>query len=284
MAVITEYRFGESMGIPPGVNSHQRGKRDSVQGWTDSSTRRLTRFLYSVDERKLSGQGLALSLTVRDCPPSAADWTSLRRAFFERLRRMGLVRAHWLTEWQRRGVPHMHAAVWFPADWHSETSFLEHDVRDHWLAVSELYRPGPNGQHVARITDAVGWNQYLSKHSVRGLKNYQRSAESIPEGWKKTGRMWGHLGQWSLVAPVKYTVSNHAFWVRRRILQRWRLADARASGDRGRVRSARKMLQCNDRPLSSCRGTSEWSPGGVPYVFSQQTLRYLVSMGHEVTC
>lgn len=283
MAIFTEYRFGLSFGIPPGLNTHPRAKRDAVQGWTDSATRRLTRFLYSVDERELSGQGLALSLTVRDCPPSAADWTSVRRAFFMRLQRMGMVRGHWLTEWQRRGVPHMHAAVWFPADWRSETFFLEHGVFDHWLAVASDYRPGSNGQHVVRITDAVGWHQYLSKHAVRGLNNYQRSADTMPQGWKKSGRMWGRWGQWSLVDPVRYTFTNECFWASRRIIQRWRFADARASGNKGRIRSARKMLQCNDRALSSCCGGSEWSPG-CPYDFTQKLLAYLTEMGHKITC
>ena len=63
MPVLTEYRHGMSMGIPPGRNTHVRAKRDTVEGWSDSSTRRNTRFLYSVDERKLTGHGFALSLT-----------------------------------------------------------------------------------------------------------------------------------------------------------------------------------------------------------------------------
>ena len=62
MPVLTEYRHGLTMGIPPGRNDHMRAKREAVEGWSDSSTRRNTRFLYSVDERHLTGFGFALIL------------------------------------------------------------------------------------------------------------------------------------------------------------------------------------------------------------------------------
>jgi hypothetical protein len=229
-----------------------------VAGWSEASTRRNTRFLYSVDERELTGRGLALSLTVRDCPPTSDDWHAMRRAFFERLRRMGLVRAHWLTEWQRRGVPHMHAAIWFPQDQPKTHPNTLNDIKAHWCAVAFDYGASERGQHVVPINDAVGWFQYLSKHAVRGVKHYQRSAEGIPDGWKKTGRMWGHLGDWVTVEPVRYLLDNPGFWAFRRMVQRWRIADARSSGEMSRIRSARRMLQSNDRAVGSCRGVSEW--------------------------
>jgi hypothetical protein len=229
-----------------------------VEGWSDSSTRRNTRFLYSVDERELTGRGLALSLTVRDCPATSDDWHTMRRAFFDRLRRMGLVRAHWLTEWQRRGVPHMHAAIWLPQDSPKTHPFAPTDIKAHWCAVAHDYGASVRGQHVESINDAVGWFQYLSKHAVRGVKHYQRSADGIPAGWKKTGRMWGHMGEWVTVDPVRYLLDNPGFWAFRRMVQRWRIADARASGEKGRIRSARRMLQSNDRAVGSCRGVSEW--------------------------
>lgn len=280
MPVLTEYRHGSTAGIPPGMNSHQRAKRQAVGGWSDSSTRRNTRFLYAVDERKLDGYGFALSLTVRDCPPTSDDWKRVRVAFFKRLRRMGLISAHWLTEWQRRGVPHMHAAVWLPAEDNWSASMLKMDILDHWIAVASPFGAGIRGQHVDHINDEIGWFQYLSKHAVRGLGHYQRSADSIPAGWKKTGRMWGHLGKWPLVDPVRYSLTNECFWSYRRIVQRWRLADARASGDRGRLRSARRMLQSNDRPSGSCRGVGEW----IGQDFTQQILRHLAAAGHRITC
>ena len=280
MPVLTEYRHGMSMGIPPGRNTHVRAKRDTVEGWSDSSTRRNTRFLYSVDERKLTGHGFALSLTLRDCPPSADDWKALREAFFACLRRMGMVRAHWLTEWQRRGVPHMHAAVWFDSDLPTRDPYALATIPDHWVRLAAPFGAGRRGQHVELMKDTVGWFKYLSKHAVRGLGHYQRSADSIPQGWKKTGRMWGHLGDWPTIDPVRYTLTMDAFWAYRRMVQRWRLADARASGDLNRVRSARRMLQSSDRSAGSVRGVGEW----IGTDQTQDFLRHLASLGHEITC
>ncbi len=280
MPVLTEYRHGLTMGIPPGRNDHLRAKRDAVEGWTNSSTRRNTRFLYSVDERSLTGDGFALTLTVRDCPGTADDWMQLREKFVKRLRRMGLIRCHWLTEWQRRGVPHMHAAVWFDEGLRDRDPFAIGTIKAHWCDLAARHTAGRSGQHVEAISDSVGWFKYLSKHAVRGLGHYQRSSESIPPGWKKTGRMWGHLGEWSTVDPVRYTLTNDAFWSFRRMVQRWRLADARASGDRFRLRAARRMLQCSERSAGSVRGVGEW----IATDQSQQFLRHLASMGHEISC
>lgn len=279
MPVITEYRHGLTGGIPPGMNSYLRARRDVVEGWSNSSTRRNTKFLYSVDERKLSGHGFALSLTVRDCPPAHADWHRIRRAFFDRLRRMDMVRAHWLTEWQRRGVPHMHAAIWLSPEASEKHRFALADIPQHWVDVAGVYGAGLSGQHVVQIDDAVGWFQYLSKHAVRGVHHYQRSSENIPQGWKKTGRMWGHLGGWSTVDPVRYLVSHEGFWAFRRMVQRWRFADARSSGEKSRVRSARRMLQSNQRAVGSCRGVSEWIGMDMTAAF----VACLAARGFEVT-
>lgn len=268
-----------TVGIPPGQNDHTRAKRQAVEGWTNASTRRNTRFLYSVDERKLTGSALVLTLTVRDCPPTADDWKRVREQFFQRLRRMGILRGHWLTEWQRRGVPHLHGVVWFPTSEHSGGWYIA-DVQEAWLAVAAVYGAALRGQQVKPMTDAVGWFQYLSKHASRGLSHYQRSPESIPAGWVKTGRMWGHLGEWPIVEPTRYALDNETFWIYRRMVQRWRLADARASGDAFRLRAARRMLQCTDRSAGSVRGVSEWIATG----HTQMFLRHLAAMGHPIRC
>jgi hypothetical protein len=149
-----------------------RGKRDTVTGWTDRSTRSNTRFLYSVDERHLDGYGFALSVTVKEAPATSDDWHKVRRAFLMRLIRMGMIRGHWLTEWQRRGVPHMHAAVWFDVGLRDRDFFALYIICEHWLAVAEVFGAGPRGQHVSLISDSIGWFQYFLKYAVRGLKYY----------------------------------------------------------------------------------------------------------------
>jgi hypothetical protein len=257
-----------------------RGKRDAVTGWSDQSTRSNTRFLYSVDERKLTGHGFALSMTLKDCPPTSDDWHKVRRAFLMRLKRMGMVRGHWLTEWQRRGVPHMHAAVWFDEGLRERDPFAMQTISEHWVQAAERFSAGLRGQHVASIDDSIGWFQYLSKHAVRGLKHYQRSAENMPSGWETTGRMWGHVGEWPTIDSTGFRLDFHGFAAFRRIVRGWRKADARASGDRFRIASARAMLTCHQRELSSVRGLSEW----FPQELTDAAILNLATRGFPVRC
>jgi len=51
-----------------------------------------------------------------------SDLFSLRESLAQRLqrefRRAGLSRWHWVVEWQRRGTPHLHLAVYAPPGWY----------------------------------------------------------------------------------------------------------------------------------------------------------------------
>jgi hypothetical protein len=85
---------------------------------------------------------------------------------------MGMIRGYWLTEWQRRGVPHMHAAVWFDEGLRERDRYALNTIRQHWLVVAEAFGAGPRGQHVALIDDSIGWFQYLLKYVVCGFKYY----------------------------------------------------------------------------------------------------------------
>ena len=254
-------------------------KRGQVEGWSEGATRRNTQFLMSIREDQLTGAGVALTLTLRDCPATAQDWTRLRRAWVERMRRAGMIRLHWVTEWQRRGVPHLHCAIWFPDcyDWITPTRA--------WVELASAYGAGLRGQHSRVIDGPIGWFQYLAKHASRGVKHYQRSGDNIPEGWQsKTGRVWGHIGDWPVAEPRKFHIEDHTndgdggWFCLRRMVRSWRLADARASGDRWRIRSARSMLASNDPDLSRLRGFSEWMPEGVQL----QMLANLIDRGFRV--
>lgn len=281
MPVLKVYRHGVTAGVPPALNSHTRAKRGSVGGWSNVSTRSNTRFLYSVEEQRLTGLGFALSLTLRDCPPTHDDWQALKRSFFKRLDRLGLIRCHWLTEWQRRGVPHLHSAAWFPIPGeplHVHLWKLRDRIVDAWLAVASEYRAGKWSQHVEPIHDSVGWFKYLSKHASRGVSHYQRSPEGIPKGWQRTGRMWGYLGKWPLRESMKLELGHSGYFAFRRLVRGLRKAQSRALGDRRRIRSARRMLRCGNPRLSAVRGVSEWME-----LETQLTLiAHVAAMGHRV--
>lgn len=279
MATLTLYRHGMTAGIPPGDTSAPKVKRSTVGGWSQGAIRRNTRFLYSIDERKLTGEGFALTLTVRDCPATADDWHTIRKKFERRLRRMGVIRTHWVTEWQRRGVPHLHAAVYFPTTHVQRIGFpaLETAIRRHWLDAGAADLGSARwSQWVVPITGVVGWMQYVSKHAARGLRHYQRSPDSVPAAWQgRTGRMWGKTGDWPTVDGLHIELQDRhgdgGYCVYRRLCRSWRIANARAEQNpmvrAARIRSARAMLTCNEQRLSEVRGVSEWIPTGVALDF-----------------
>jgi len=259
MRTLTFYRHGITMGTPPSRNDHLRKPRGEVGGWSSGSTRRNIAFLRSVDPDTLictsDGEllhGFAFTLTLRDCPPTSDDWHRLRKSLLERLRRAGMYRLHWVTEWQRRGVPHLHGAIWSP------DPLFGRRIISHWLRLTFDLGTTERGQHCAPISDALGWFQYLSKHAARGVKHYQRSSENIPDGWQKTGRVWGYSGHWDLVDPEKIHIDSRTFFRMRRILRSRSISDARSSGSLRRLAYARSMLKCHDKAISETRGVSEW--------------------------
>jgi hypothetical protein len=215
----------------------------------------------SIREAELNDSaGCAITLTLKDCPPTAADWHRIRRAWIKRMERLGMVRLHWVTEWQRRGVPHLHGAIWFPDAYHGQKAI------EAWVAVASEYGASLKGQHWRMIDGPIGWFQYLAKHAARGVKHYQRSGDNVPEGWQsKTGRVWGHTGAWPLAEPRKFGLQDQhgdgGFFHMRRMVRNWRVADARAENSPSRVHFAKRMFSCNDQVQSRLRGFSEWMPG-----------------------
>ena len=182
------------------------------------------------------------------------------------MRRAGMIRLHWVTEWQRRGCPHMHGAVWFPPE--VPASVVRARAIEAWLTLSAAYGSGSRGQDVHAITGAVGWFQYVSKHAARGVKHYQRSSENVPDAWKlKTGRMWGKVGDWPVRPKIRLDLQSEqgdgGWFAYRRLVRGWRVADARGSGDQRRVNLAKRMLACREPNLSRVRGVSEWIPQDV---------------------
>lgn len=259
MPVVQAYPNGLTMGH--GNPTPSGGLRTEINGWTTSAVRRHTRFLYSVDTPKLTGHGYALTLTVKDLPPSAEDWKKAREAWIVRLRRLpGFIRLHWVTEWQRRGVPHMHCAVYFekPLEIKELPTLL-------WILVCEKrgWTASMRSQDSKPIDGAAGWLKYLSKHASRGVKHYQRMGK--PEGWEKTGRLWGKIGDWPVELPIRAELTSSQGFRFRRLVRSYLISQARTSGDWKRVSYLRRILKNNDRVISQVRGLSDWVPESVFY-------------------
>lgn len=256
MATFKAYVNGATMGR--GNAQPVGGKRGDVEGWSAASVRRHKRWLYSVEAPGLDGVGDAVTLTMRETPGSVDVWQVMLRRLFQGLRDRGMCRWHWVVEWQRRGTPHLHMAVYGP-DGAPLRPGLE--VVALWLRIASEHGAMPSAQHITPITGPVGWLKYLSKHASRGVKHYQRQGK--PAGWEKTGRLWGYGGNWPLATPLEGALTDQQFWRVRRMVRAWAVADARARGDWRGVGYLRRMLACDDRGLSTVRGVSEWVPGPV---------------------
>lgn len=308
MPVIKVYHHGMTAAIPPRKNNHERAKRGVVQGWSKSATRNNTRWLRSVSPQSFGDDdefGIAFTFTLRDCPETSEDWHSLRSSFIKRLRRIGMLRLHWVTEWQRRGVPHLHGIVFFSydsckcVDWQGIPVGLGDLITDHWIAVAGCYGASPRGQHLKVISDIKGWFKYLSKHASRGADHYQRSSAGVPSGWVKTGRVWGHCGNWVTDEPHSLNVSNDFYFALRRIVRKWRLSDARIAlkassmmkikdgyfvinplwcSAKKRITSARRILKSNDFKKSQVRGVSEWIDSENILLIAEM----LIAQGYEI--
>lgn len=269
MPVLKLYRNGGTAGCAPRHKPHESAPRSTVGGWSASSIRRNTTFLYSVDSRLLTGHGYAATLTTRLCPRTSDEWHTIRATLIKWLRRRGLVRLHWVIEWQRRGVPHFHIAFWLPEPMSGD--FLV-EFHHYWRKLTDHLESAIGSQHITPIDNATGWFQYVSKHAARGLGHYQRSPENVPPEWQgKTGRMWGKVGKWPTDDEIRLDVTGPSFHRYRRLARRWRVANARADLRAAktpearrqalrRITSARTMLSCSDPRLAFVRGVSEWIP------------------------
>lgn len=222
MATINILPNGTTSGNPSVGGNPNPAKRSESGGWNDQVSRRLTKWFYSIPAESLSGHGIAFTLTVRDCPETAKDWVSLRKKLLDKLRYHGCIRVQWLTEWQERGVPHLHGVAYFHEPYPVEK------IINHWLTIaSKEYGSGIKGQNAKPITNVTGWLQYLAKHSTRSVVHYQRSSENIPEGWKKTGRMWGYTGDWEIREAMEFLICQNGFYAFRRICKKLKSASVR---------------------------------------------------------
>jgi hypothetical protein len=239
-----------------GVGTHVRAPRGEIVGWSPAAARRHRQWVQSVDADALTGYGYAVTLTMKHTPASAADFERIRLAWIKRVERLAVTRIHWVVEWQERGTPHIHAAVYFAEE---QTDFEAGWLLWHWVFVAADMGAAPQAQVWEHISGAVGWLKYLAKHATRGVAHYQRQGH--PEGWEKTGRLWGHRGAWPVVEPLVLDgLNNREFWRLRRIARAWAIADARKVNDWQRVKFLRMAGRSSNRQRSSFQGVSEWMP------------------------
>lgn len=174
-------------------------------------------FLWSIDPERLGGNGWAVTLTMGGTPDHSRQWEAARKALVKRLQRAGVTRYQWLTEWTAKGRPHLHMAVY-------GDGLLSGPIVKAWLEICDVYDwPAEYfAQHIVRIDGPSGWLEYLAKHSSRGVHHYQRMG--MPDGWEKTGRLWGKGGEWPVVEPMSVDVSRETFYRFRREVRKYQRA------------------------------------------------------------
>lgn len=238
-----------------------RQKRGTIKGWSIGAHRRLLAWLWSVDARELAGvgDGWALTLTVGETPATAADWHSARRAFHKRLERAGVTMQHWVVEWTRKGRPHLHMAAYGPGD-------LSRVALVAWLEVCDAkgWPVLARAQHIVPISGLDGWLQYVSKHASRGIDHYQR--QGAPEGWEKTGRLWGSFGEWPVVGAIELELHGPQFYRYRRLMYGYQRRRLIALGVKP-YRAKRIGGRARDQDKGAFMGVSGWIPEDVALSF-----------------
>lgn len=263
------------MHTPSSVAVPRPGRRGEVKGWSAAAARRHVKFLQGVDVGALDGVGYAVTLTLREIPESATEWSRMRDVWLKRMGRLGMVRVHWVTEWQKRGAPHLHAAVYFPE---RLTATGRLDLIRSWLAIAGDHGAQVWGQRVEELTDAAAWGRYCAKHSARSSSHAQR--QGMPPGWTKSGRLWGQGGAWPR-RELTFAVDMAAFHQLRRLTRSWRIADARQEREpatrRRREILARRCLSRSTRG-SAVWGMREWVPEHVTLAM----VLWLIREGYDV--
>lgn len=277
--------------MPSGINAAFAGRnsapvsRGTVNGLTQGSARRCKAFLMSIDTSKLTGIPITFTLTLKDCPASAKDWNKLKDEFFKRLRKMGLIRLHYVTEWTKRSIPHLHGMGFFePFYTRSEnicgtwTKFncpiSQYYIEDVWCDVAAGYGALLQGQDSRQEKGSVNvaWFKYMSKHASRSASHYQREKKSIPKAWEVTGKMWGKIGKDWPTHSERHEVEGWAFHHLRRQVRRLRRSqavteirkgkafgnDRQARGGLATLRYLRSLKRVVDPARSSRLPISEW--------------------------
>lgn len=257
------------------------GLRSTIKGWSPGAAARHRAWLQSVDPAQLPTEhAYAFTLTVKETPASAAEWHTLRTTWEKRLRRMGATAGHWVTEWQRRGTPHLHGSVWFAT---ALTPLDRMRVISGWVEVcaSRGLTATVQAQVLKDVESMGGWSRYCSKHSARSTAHAQR--QGFPEGWETSGRVWGHWGGPWLTRGTGYGLDFEAWHIARRLMRAWALADARSERDpkrrKSRMMAVRRSASRVAQPsLSAVMPVREW----IPETAMTKMLNWLLDEGYSV--
>lgn len=256
-------RHGVSGGRP-GVGGSP-GEKSFSNGWTKAASSNNAKWLQSV--RPPLGFGIALTLTLSSLP-SADEWRSLVRDFNKFLSSNDLCYAyHFVVEWTRRGLPHIHYMVYLDIE---ESAFPTWSVwlRRKWCNISACAEM--HAQCAKAVESLHGWLEYVAKHAARGIHHYQRATPPLWCG-VPTGRMWGYGGIWPERQEAKLSLSESDFVCFSRLLRKYMKKKGRRNQKRNLFFTPKKIYPS---------GVSEWVPSSV----TTRLLEFVVSRSSSDVC
>lgn len=277
------------------LTAFQPPERTATKGWTVNVARRNEQRLQQVDFDAIEGFPAFVTLTMpaqQMADVSAAMFHSWLKSWLRYMKRHGLLHYYWILEFQATGNPHLHVLVWLDREWEPLETFKalrswvgilnKSDVGARlqgqiWEAIDVGGELVVDGERVPAHPERV--LMYLAKHAARGVAHYQRQVENMPEDWQyRSGRVWGHDRGLPLREQQDFETDYPTFWTFRRLVRRWRLAEARGIKDydrrRAAISQARSCLKCPRPDISPYRGVSAWIPSDV----ASQLLDAAVSM------
>lgn len=277
------------------LTAFNQPERTATRGWTSNVARRNEQRLQQIDFDGIEGVPAFVTLTMPSgqmSEVSAADFHGWLKRWLQYMKRHGMLHYYWILEFQASGNPHLHLLVWLDHAW---------DVLEQYHALRSWVNMLNKSDVGARLQGQIWENidvggtitvdgktipahpervlMYLAKHAARGVAHYQRQIENMPEDWKyRSGRVWGHDRSLPLREQEDVECDYPAFHRFRRLVRRWRLAEARSIKDYDRRRAAivqaRSCLKCPRPDISPYRGVSAWIPSDV----ASQLLDVAVSM------
>lgn len=276
---------GASASIPlaPSLSSKQPEKRSLNTGWSLAVARRNNRFLQSIDFDAIQGRAYEITLTLPVRAMGKVTPEMMHRmidTMLKHLKRRGLLYFHWVIEFTASHMPHIHMTVWMSGNYRTWDRYsrcyvmientlavVTMNVVGKWLALSQsegLYASA-RSQDVQELDGDSAWLAYVSRHTQRGIKHYQRALTNMPSGWRMNpGAMWGHSRDMPLAEESLMPMSMAAFHQFRREVRKWCSSRAAMISDPSRraraIRQARRMNRCNLRELSAVRPISVWLP------------------------
>ena len=277
------------------LTAFQPPERTATKGWTPNVARRNEQRLQQIDFDAVEGFPAFVTLTMPSqqmSDVSAAMFHGWLKSWLRYMKRHGLTHYYWILEFQASGNPHLHVLVWLD---HTPDPLENYHALRSWVGI--LNKSGVGAQLQGQIWESIDVGgtitvdgepvpahpervlMYLAKHAARGVAHYQRQIENMPEDWQyRSGRVWGHDRGLPLRAQQDVETDYPTFHRFRRLVRRWRLAEARAIKDpvrrRAAVSQARRCLKCSRPDVSPYRGVSAWIPADV----ASQLLDAAVSM------